>query len=163
MSSWSVISLRVPPTFCQEKGMILDPKKSLRMELKSSVLGQEQMRPVLSYIVFLLGKEDRTEQSASYIWYIIHIIYSCSLRQCMTMIDIHDPLCIFVCTAYKTQICAVCEYNPHTSHRAQRKYAQSVCCIHISTHIGTFICNYIIHATFLIHPFLHRVVSPLIM
>lgn len=47
--------------------MILDPKKSLRMELKSSVLGQEQMRPVLSCILFLLGKEDRTEQSASYI------------------------------------------------------------------------------------------------
>lgn len=61
----------------------------------------------------------------------------------MTMIDIHDPLCIFMCTAYKTQICAVCEYNPHTSHRAQHKYAQSVCCIHISTHIGTFIWNYI--------------------
>ena len=53
--------------FCQEKGMILDPKKSLRMELKSSVLGQEQMRPVLSYILFVLGKEDHKEQSTSYI------------------------------------------------------------------------------------------------
>ena len=47
--------------------MILDPKKSLRMELKSSVLGQEQRRPVLSYILFVLGKEDHKEQSTSYI------------------------------------------------------------------------------------------------